>query len=616
MRLGARRKSSPPPKVPPNQQGSSLVRPVAIALLVIVTGLLVLYTLPQSTDYTQYVAKQTPGHHDDQSEVKGIVVSHGFLKISVQVAYKNNKDTKPAEPTKVGSSSAVMPPTPPGLNSGGSSPKSSSSDQRRSSLPPSVSTKPKTTIQEAEAEGPPNGEQKVINGSVNGAAAEEPRPPLEPPPPLPSIDPLLIRPTSKEEIVVDVIFHRMGAPTADSWLTCRLSDEDILAAIEEASAIWKRQAKVLLRFGARSTHWEKVSSDTHAAYQEHLARFPRNDVTGQPWTTENPGRIGLVGTDLIQILSPDDPKQWHKVNPIHVFCIGAFVGYNGVTWNQHVFIRSARYHKSDVEMDRETFTRILAHEIGHILNLAHPSMESCSLPCELSTCNLMCQQRWLPSGTDVRFARALTSLQVARARTAAGLLDIFSEDSLRSDQVRIRRFGLGTEVIPNTRPLKSPLVLLPQPLSTNETLTINRISLLPAKMKLSCSVALVTGHTVGDQLSLKARALGNFQNSLSVKTGASKLIFDEIDLGWWTNARHIEAVVDPPVVVPLGHFVGIAFSSSVVTFQYYKRQDSDMLHVTKVSSGLFSTSKAVSVEVKPELLQGMAPIIGFSASNV
>lgn len=607
-KVGARRRTTPlhrPVHTPPP---SGTIQQLLIVIALLSTIVLVLFTLPHnsdsSTEQTVRFARKRLEDHDNN--VKGVVVSHGFLRINVNVAYKKKSD---GEPKVVSKQDTPKPLKPDELH--GKQPRERQTKKQKvlneTTILPTIFTRSPSTL------------------LAKSDEQSQPRPPPLPSPPsiIPEEEPVrpnaTLRPTfikisdpalqvSKEEIVIDIVFHRVQSPEPESLLTCRLPEDAIASALETAAKIWRTQAKIILRYTDQALRWENVSADVEFSFKEHLARFPRNDDSGQPWTTENPGRIGLVGNDLIQMLSIDTIDRWSTVNPINVFCIGAFVGYNGVTWSRHVFIRSIQYHKTDKDMDTETFTRILAHEIGHVLSLPHPGAEFCSLPCDTSLCNLMCQQRALPRNIDARFARAMTSLQVSRARTAAALVDSMSTAHFLPGA---KIYGVSTHSLPNTRASKSQLFFLSQPLSPNATVTISRIAMMVTRLKSSCTVGLVLGKSINDVFSARLRAAGTLlpgSTSMIPRDGASQLIFEELDPTWWTSARHVEAEVSPPLDVPANVHVGLAFSCNTLSLQLIRRPGYEYNHVPKISTTLFSSTKASFSELKTEHVIGSAPI--------
>eukprot|EP00511_Aplanochytrium_stocchinoi_P004096 CAMPEP_0204840558 /NCGR_PEP_ID=MMETSP1346-20131115/38202_1 /ASSEMBLY_ACC=CAM_ASM_000771 /TAXON_ID=215587 /ORGANISM="Aplanochytrium stocchinoi, Strain GSBS06" /LENGTH=59 /DNA_ID=CAMNT_0051978043 /DNA_START=90 /DNA_END=265 /DNA_ORIENTATION=+ len=58
----------------------------------------------------------------------------------------------------------------------------------------------------------------------------------------------------------------------------------------------------------------------------------------------NPGHLRAVAADLTA--SIPELGRWTMENIVHVYAMGMYVGYNGLTWNKKIYIRTAKYHKA------------------------------------------------------------------------------------------------------------------------------------------------------------------------------------------------------------------------------------------------------------------------------
>ncbi len=418
-------------------------------------------------------------------------------------------------------------------------------------------------------------------------------------------------------IPIDVIMHKvMNEKNQSSLMSCQMSNEQLLKALEGAQLGWKSTGGIYLNYKLVMDTYDESKNDE---FMKHLNKFPTNRESGQAWTTEHPGELGNVAKDLAKVLNVDQLTPWSRHNIIHAYCIGAFVGYNGLTWNSKIYIRSLKYHSGETELDPLTFERILAHEIGHCLNLRHPSPEFCGAPCiQHKTCNLMCQQRALPQGIDPRLARALSPTQRNKARSAAQLLDVEASEEqimagVKLNQMSNVKFSYST-----------PLVLFPIQVSGK----VGAVQFLLSKMKSSASMAIVMGKRTitssssslenggASPYSLRVVATGSFQNKpvkAAPTEGISIIRFVNYQMDWWVNKRHLEAEIVPPLTVVEGEFIGVLFSSSSIGLQMIKGDAKELTIIQFNKSPPFSsgTLHAESIEVKGEKTTGFAPLMSF-----
>ena len=220
--------------------------------------------------------------------------------------------------------------------------------------------------------------------------------------------------------------------------------------------------------------------------------------------------------------------------------------------------------------------------------------------------------RILFQGTDPRFARSLNSLQVSRSRTSAALLDNFNTAHfMEGAQVA----GISTQTVSNARASKASMLFIQKPLNMNSTVKVSKLMFLLTKIKPTGSVALVVGKPspTGDSMHVKVKALGTMGNTMTVsREGVSKLVFEDLDSSWWTNARHLEVTVNPLITVEPGCFLGIAFSTPGISLQVVRRPGLELVQVQKVPLSFFSPVKASPItEFRLEHVSGFGPI--FSA---
>uniref|UniRef100_A0A7S2WLK6 Uncharacterized protein n=1 Tax=Mucochytrium quahogii TaxID=96639 RepID=A0A7S2WLK6_9STRA len=237
-----------------------------------------------------------------------------------------------------------------------------------------------------------------------------------------------------ELIPVAIRFHNVISENVEP-MGSLLSLDSIAYALGFAKKIWATAGIDLQYTLEDSVRNATVTPQQEGHFRQHMLKFPTDNETGQAWTTLNPGNLNVVTRDLMRCLPVVQgfslQNVWSKNNEIHVYAMGIFVGYNGLSMNKNIFIRTRKYHGAEGEMDIEQFARILTHEIGHWFTLRHPLGMSDSNVCALNNtmcptadrCNLMCQQRYISEGIDPRNALYLTPEQASIARRAAALKD-------------------------------------------------------------------------------------------------------------------------------------------------------------------------------------------------
>lgn len=146
-------------------------------------------------------------------------------------------------------------------------------------------------------------------------------------------------------------------------MNCNLTDEELLFAVEKMRQVWLK-AKINLTFEVDAVlKKETVPPDLEENFERYLLKYPKDDESGLPWTTRNKGNLGRVAKSLETTIPKLD--RWEGRHLVHAYGVGAYVGYNGLSFNSKIYIRTQRYHKSDTVMDKAQFGRILAHEVGH-----------------------------------------------------------------------------------------------------------------------------------------------------------------------------------------------------------------------------------------------------------
>ena len=86
MRLPGRRAGPPIRKPSTVAPESGAIQQLLVVIVLLATIVLVLFALPQTGDYSERTLVIAKKSIQQDKAIKGVVVSHGFLKIAVNVA--------------------------------------------------------------------------------------------------------------------------------------------------------------------------------------------------------------------------------------------------------------------------------------------------------------------------------------------------------------------------------------------------------------------------------------------------------------------------------------------------------------------------------------------------
>lgn len=432
----------------------------------------------------------------------------------------------------------------------------------------------------------------------------------------------------KSAISINIMFHRFTAlernkhnTTMMKTLTCSYTSAQLRDIFQQVSSIWVSQAKIRFMWDwNEATKREYASESLMKDYHAHLKKFP--STGGLPWTSTDGGTLNPVFDDLMRMFTIKRTR-WSLENEIHVYCLGAFVGYNGAGRLNSIFLRSTAYHETDTDMDPDRFARVLAHEIGHLLHLPHPSTKLCGESCK-EKCNLMCQQRALPLGVDPRFARRLSLTQISVARSWARKYDTLplpvSHHFLRVLGEPMNQTNIAPPVIASFNGVSGTSTMgkvyfaekLEFPLISKRRVKISRIRFtLESSMTIKpCWVGLVTAAFSDKPLQLgserrlvtRFRAVGwvgrDTFPSTSSSLRLSKMPFVDVGFSWWTPNRHLEADVIPPIEIFEDQssselLVGLFVSDPTVSVSSLQKENAKH-YVGAYASSLVETSSSSS----------------------